>query len=212
MKTCKTCKQDKDLTEFNKHPATADRHLNHCKQCVKARKAKYYLNEKEKIQVKNKENYELHKSDRLAQMKAYYSANKDTIIEQHKGYVKENGKKVKDYQKEYRKTHKNNKAANIRWRKRRALKQSVNESYTKDDEQYTLDLFNRSCAYCGTSEKLCIDHHKPLSKGHALSRTNAVVLCNSCNCQKNNKMPEEFYPLDILKEIDSKLSPNPRKG
>jgi len=195
MKECTICKQDKNLTEFGKDKNMADGHINQCKLCIKER-------------------YESNKVARLAQMKAYYSANKDTIIEQHRGYVKKNSEKVKEYGKEYRKANlpKLNKQANIRWRRRRALKQSVNESYTKADEQYTLDLFDHSCAYCGTSEKLCIDHHKPLSKGHALSRTNAVVLCNSCNCQKSNKMPEEFYPLDILKTITLRLSPNPRKG
>jgi 5-methylcytosine-specific restriction endonuclease McrA len=213
-KTCTKCRVTKPIDQFNKHSQMADGHLNHCKQCVKQRKAEYYKQSKAKIQAKNKANYEANKADRLAKMKQYYAEHKEQIIEQHKDYVEANRDKVREYHKQYENVHRTkiNEQANIRWHKRRQRKQGLNESYTQDDKEYTLALFNHSCANCGATDNLCIDHHKPLSKGYPLSRDNAVVLCNSCNCQKSNKMPEEFYSPDTLKLIESKLSPLPPKG
>ncbi len=37
MKTCKTCKESKDFTEFYKKAAAADGHQYHCKDCQKER-------------------------------------------------------------------------------------------------------------------------------------------------------------------------------
>lgn len=185
----------------------ADGHLNHCKQCVKERKAEYYTREKVKIQTKNKSYYDDNKEDLNEKMKSYYADNKDHIIEQHREYVKDNTEKVKTYQKEYRKNHlpKLNQQANIRWKRRRAKKVGVTENYTKDDRDYTMALFNHRCAVCGSTEALCIDHHYPLSKGHALTRENAVVLCNKHNCEKSTKLPEDFYTSEQLELITETL-------
>jgi len=86
-------------------------------------------------------------------------------------------------------------------RKRRARKLSVTENYTSIDESYTRSLFNNECAICKTKEKLEIDHWYPLSKGYALSRTNAVLLCRTCNAHKHNHLPNTFYDIDTYNRI-----------
>ena len=88
---------------------------------------------------------------------------------------------------------------------RRARQANVQEHYTEEDELYTRDKFNNKCAVCGSIENLCIDHWLPLSKGNALSRENAVLLCNTCNAKKNNKLPIEMYPVEFVNEINNKL-------
>jgi len=208
MKTCIKCNKTKDLSEFNKHKLMADGHLNQCKQCVKERKADYYIREKDKISKRLKYNYEANKEDRISKMKSYYKEHKEDIIEQHREYVKNNKDAVREREKIWRNNnrYKVNKQANIRWKRRRAKKQEIDENYTKADDEYTRSLFNNQCACCGSTDNLCIDHHYPLSKGHALSRDNAVLLCNSCNCSKSNKMPEDFYSPEQLKFITETLN------
>ena len=82
--------------------------------------------------------------------------------------------------------------------RRRAKKQGLKENYTKDDRVYTMNLFNNICFNCGSTDNLEIDHHKCLNDGFPLSRTNAVVLCRSCNASKHTKKPKEFYSKDKI--------------
>ena len=46
---------------------------------------------------------------------------------------------------------------------------------------------------------------RPLSRGYALTVKNAVLLCPSCNCKKQAKMPEDCYSVDIVNQIACKL-------
>lgn len=91
-------------------------------------------------------------------------------------------------------------------RKRRALKLLVQENYGPDDEKYTRDLFNHKCAVCRCDDDLQIDHWYPLSKGFALSRTNAVLLCKACNLAKGDKLPTEHYDESVYRSIGSILT------
>ena len=154
--------------------------------------------------------------------KKYHKVNVKTIQERQKKYYYEHKEErkeyVKEYQKEYRKKNKSlisKKRKKYRKenmdilmsnnRKRRARKRNVKENYTIYDEQYTRELFDHKCANCGATDDLCIDHHKPLSKGNPLTRKNAVLLCNKCNTEKWAFLPEEFYEPVKLLWIESKL-------
>ena len=44
------------------------------------------------------------------------------------------------------------------------------------------------CAYCGSNEKLHLDHIIPFSKGGATCVGNLQLLCEKCNIQKSNKI------------------------
>lgn len=47
-----------------------------------------------------------------------------------------------------------------------------------------------TCQYCGSKEKLTIDHVVPVSKGGETSWTNCVTSCSACNWKKGNKFLE----------------------
>jgi len=154
-----------------------------------------------------------------ASNRAYYQKHKDELKRRAKEYQQENLEKFQEWNKKYYSTHKEVAAkrcadyrknhpevGRIASRKRRALKLELNEVYTNEDELYTRALFNNACANCGCTETLAIDHHLPLTKGHVLTRKNAVVLCKACNSSKSDQLPAEFYSEEKLKEIEFLLA------
>lgn len=55
------------------------------------------------------------------------------------------------------------------------------------------DRDGKICAVCGSTDKLCIDHIFPVSRGGFTQMDNLQVLCEKCNIQKSNMTMEEFY-------------------
>ena len=82
-------------------------------------------------------------------------------------------------------------------------KQRESGSISADQRLYVFQLFNHQCIRCESDEHLEIDHFKPLSRGFAISIQNAIVLCRTCNRQKYNKMPEDFFTSEEMDRIDA---------
>ena len=53
-------------------------------------------------------------------------------------------------------------------------------------------LYNSNCFYCGSNEKIQIDHAIPLARGGRHSIGNLVAACESCNKSKHAKTIMEF--------------------
>lgn len=143
------------------------------------------------------------RNDCKACRKQNYQANREAALKRKKQYYQDNREAVLEYDKQYRKN--NPEVSRKNERRRRAMKKGIQENYTKQDEFYTRQLFAHMCFRCKATDNLQIDHHYPLSKGHALERDNAVLLCKSCNSSKHNKMPEEFYTESELVQLDYML-------
>lgn len=48
-----------------------------------------------------------------------------------------------------------------------------------------------ACVYCGSKNRLTLDHVLPKSRGGKNSWTNLVTCCSPCNLQKGDKTPQE---------------------
>jgi 5-methylcytosine-specific restriction endonuclease McrA len=48
-----------------------------------------------------------------------------------------------------------------------------------------------SCRYCGSLDRLTLDHVLPVSRGGEDTRENLVVACKSCNSRKKDRTPAE---------------------
>lgn len=51
-----------------------------------------------------------------------------------------------------------------------------------------LEILDYKCQYCGTRERITIDHIIPLTKGGTNHIDNLQPLCHSCNSSKGNKL------------------------
>ena len=71
------------------------------------------------------------------------------------------------------------------------------------------------CAYCGSDEKLTIDHVVPRSKGGADFTKNCVCACHSCNQDKGHTpwedwyFSQEFFDVDRYEKIKEWMKPDP---
>lgn len=50
---------------------------------------------------------------------------------------------------------------------------------------------NYTCQYCGSGQRLTLDHVMPVSRGGKSTWENVVTACYSCNSYKGSKTPEE---------------------
>lgn len=48
------------------------------------------------------------------------------------------------------------------------------------------------CVYCGSTERLTVDHIKPQARGGDHHMSNLTTACRDCNSKKNAKTPEEW--------------------
>ena len=53
--------------------------------------------------------------------------------------------------------------------------------------------FDNQCAFCGSSNRLIVEHFIPRSKGGPHAIGNILPACYSCNMSKFNHDPEEWY-------------------
>jgi hypothetical protein len=64
------------------------------------------------------------------------------------------------------------------------------------------------CKYCGSKDKLAIDHIHPLNKGGNSEFSNLTRACNRCNGIKTDFMMDEFLERVIEKQGESYIKMN----
>jgi hypothetical protein len=101
MKTCKKCEESKDYSSFYKDKSKKDGLDIYCKECNKIRKAKYYLDNKERIDKRNSK-WKQSNQDKLREDgKVYYQLNKEKTAENKKEYRIKNKDIIRIKNKEY---------------------------------------------------------------------------------------------------------------
>jgi 5-methylcytosine-specific restriction endonuclease McrA len=55
-----------------------------------------------------------------------------------------------------------------------------------------LERYGNSCAYCGTTGRMTIDHVIPVMRGGQHAVNNIVPACAACNSEKHYKSVEDF--------------------
>ena len=188
-KTCSKCKVEKLISEFYKNQRNKEGRDYSCKDCVRENRRIHYRNNLEKERQRHR---------------LYRESNRKEINERGRLYREKNREKVRESLRKFRKN--NPEKVRLNERKRRAMKRKVEENYTLEMEAFVHTFFGGKCYNCGTTESLTHDHHKALSRGHALEPGNAVLLCKPCNSSKGTKLPKNFYTREQLEEITTLLT------
>jgi hypothetical protein len=219
-KKCSKCKQVLSIVDFSKNKSTKDGLQRWCRAC-RAVAAKYYRQAHPgKVREQIRRWCEAHPEKIREQSKRYRQAHLERCREIDRRYRQAHPEKVCEKDRRYRQAHLEEvREKNRRWRqanpgkvreyrrKRRAFRRAVAEHFTAEQERFVMAFQHGICALCGQdSPPLHIDHWRPLSKGYSLTLSNAVVLCASCNCQKQDCMPEELYPNDLLARVAAMLA------
>lgn len=100
-KKCTKCGEVKSVDCFCINNQSKDGFNSRCKQCVN----EYYQENKERLQVKSRENYKNNREDRLITNREYHNNNKDAINEQQKVWRSNNKDAINEYNRNYREKH-----------------------------------------------------------------------------------------------------------
>jgi 5-methylcytosine-specific restriction endonuclease McrA len=90
---------------------------------------------------------------------------------------------------------------------RNILSNLGSEAFNEDDWKKTIAYFNNKCAYCGSDDKLVMDHAIPINKEklgeHRIG--NLIPSCEKCNSAKADKDYKEFLKnnIEALEKIET---------
>lgn len=199
---------------------------------LKEKHRAYYRENKEKWKARydrtaksdyNRRYHLEHRTERLRDAEAYRVGNIEKTRRACKKWRDQNRERVRNYNQNYHEEHveerseyyskyrkENPEAVRHHDRLRRARKKSVNECFDIEQASFVRGFWKNRCAVCGHARLLWekvlpIDHWLPLSKGHALSMNNAVLLCLPCNSRKSDHFPNEIFDADMILKIESML-------
>jgi len=213
-KVCIDCGEEKPKSEFCRNKSASDGLSPYCRVCSAIRGAAYRKSEKGKAARKRYRQSPKGKASALRVAKRYLATEKGKVARRKAGrkYAEsEHGKKVMmDYAASERGGEKAAKAAHkyrvsekgraTKWAtyvRRRAVGYGV---HVEDvDEEAVYAFCGNRCAYCGSTEKLTLDHVVALSKGGAHAESNLLVACKSCNSSKGVKPVAEWLATRPMK-------------
>ena len=106
---------------------------------------------------------------------------------------RENGD-YKERIKKYHKTDSGRKMLRNVWRRQKAKKDNAYVSWTNEDEDKALKLFEGRCAYCGKEvppKYMEFDHFVPIASGGKTEPSNMLPCCKKCNHGKEGKFTQD---------------------
>jgi len=166
-KACSKCKQVKPTSEFGIHRKTSDGFYSQCLICNRQARAEYRARHTKTIKIEQANWYAKNKQ-----------AKKDYVVK----WQKANPEKFKHYTSVSKKKNKEAIAANTR---RRNARRKANGIYAIAKKEL-IKLNQGPCFYCGSKERITIDHVVAIDRGGTDSIGNLVPACKSCNSRKRH--------------------------
>lgn len=198
-KTCSRCQQVLPLSAFGKNRSRKDGLHVYCRPCQNERSRLWVeANQKRRQEIVAKSNEsrrELNRQWRLdnrealrAKKRQEYVQKKDEYLRRARESYRRNPEAYKRRAVEHQRLHvdeKRRRTLDYRARLLRARRSIVS---TRDIAKIT----RASCTYCGSSERITVDHVIPLSRGGLHSIGNLTPACLSCNASKGAQTVMEW--------------------
>jgi len=165
----------------------------------KAAHHKYQTSDKSKARIRRYQN-----SEKGRKKAAEYRAT-DKAIASRRKYRKT--EKLKAGKRAYNISERGRETRRARNQRRKALK--LGATVGQVDEQRVFEACGNRCVYCGSTEKLTLDHVIALSKGGAHAESNLVAACLSCNCSKGARPVAEWLatrPMSMSEQSVNQLT------
>lgn len=175
QRTCSGCNQPYPLTHdyFARTKYARDGFETRCHKCNKNR------------------------TDKLGRVKRWQRKFPEKVRE----YSRRNKKRLAEYHREY--NAKNPSRRRVNYHNRRARQHSLPDTFTYIQWNACLEYWHGCCAVCGNQLRDLFgdviphaDHWIPITYQGAGNPgtvpTNMICLCNSCNCSKNDSVPEQW--------------------
>lgn len=143
-----------------------------------AYKKEYRKTNKDKLSITQKRWRDNNKERILLKSRANYHAKKEHYDNSRAEWRKKNRLKWNSY------------------RRRRDIRKKENGIFLILNKEYR-KLDNQLCFYCGSSNKLTMDHIIPVVRGGRHSVGNLLTACKSCNSQKGSKTIQEWRKLQL---------------
>ena len=149
MKTCTSCKETKNASEFYNQTASKDGLHPYCKLCSATRNARNYQAKREYYRDRGN-----------ATNRRLYQENKEKKLAQNAIWAAENKDRVKAIQKRYAQRHPEQSTLKHSRRRARKLQNGVFTVTAKDVRR----ILQKPCIYCGEQAEH-LDHIIPVSRG-----------------------------------------------
>lgn len=192
-KRCPYCEQIKPVNDFHNNKNTSDGKATYCKVCLLAKGKAYRLANPEKVKVTNstskKKNYARIKETK----RAYTAANRDKVNASKRDWNKRNKDKVQAMNKRAYAKYPELFIANAQKRYAK-LKNVEQRLVTKNDYA---KLQQMACVYCGSKEKIEIDHIQPIERNGRHAIGNLTAACMPCNRSKSDLFVMEWRLREI---------------
>lgn len=188
------CKYEHDFNSLGQ----SLRYIKGCKNCVACKQLiqkKHYEKNKEKHNESTKQWYEKNKEKHNEMGKQWRGKNKEKHRQLNRDWYQKNREKVQEKCRNWREQNPLKvKATDHKHRVKRNLAVENSEGLTASQIEKIYEVYDNHCAYCYSKKNLTLDHFEPLARGGKHEISNMVLACKKCNCSKNAKFFEEWYP------------------
>lgn len=198
LRICQTCDLEKPVEQFATRRRNRVRdgipfvyiHTPHeCKQCEHAKRGTYRKTDMGQ-EVDRRSHAKYYAENKDGVLAKYQSREfKDTVV---KKYLQSD--KAKARTERYHNSEKGQIYLRNKWARRRVVKYGKPPNLTLSEWRKILTSYQNSCAYCGSTDKIVMEHVVPLAIDGRHSKENVVPACTRCNQRKGVQIWEPNPP------------------